>query len=232
MANNPTLILWDVDHTLVDISGVSREIYESAFAAVFGRRLEKLADMTGRTEQAILADTLALHDIAASSSVVSDLYSALGEAAERLQSRMLAVGRPLPGARAAVSALADADLVQTLVTGNLATIARVKLKVFGLDEHIDFEVGGYGSDGDIRSQLVLCALARATKKYGIPFLANGAIVIGDTPLDILAAREVGARAIGVATGKSSISELNEAGADAVLEDLTDIEKLRASVYNR
>ncbi|WP_194906252.1 hypothetical protein [Catenulispora rubra] len=48
--HTPILILWDIDHTLVSISGVSRETYTRAFEQVIGRQMEHLADMTGRTQ--------------------------------------------------------------------------------------------------------------------------------------------------------------------------------------
>jgi hypothetical protein len=57
------LIFWDIDHTLLTIGNVSREIYEAAFEEVVGQPLRELADMTGRTERAILAETLALHGV-------------------------------------------------------------------------------------------------------------------------------------------------------------------------
>ena len=47
------------------------------------------------------------------------------------------------------------------------------------------------------------------------------VVIGDTPLDVAAALDAGARAVGVATGSHSAAELMAAGAHAVLPDLTD-----------
>jgi phosphoglycolate phosphatase len=46
-------------------------------------------------------------------------------------------------------------------------------------------------------------------------------VVGDTPLDIMAALAAGARAVGVATGDYPASVLLEAGAHAVLTDLTN-----------
>lgn len=56
--NPPLLILWDTDHTLVTIKGVSRDIYALALEQVVGRPMEHLADMTGRTEKAIIRETL------------------------------------------------------------------------------------------------------------------------------------------------------------------------------
>jgi phosphoglycolate phosphatase len=46
----PLLVLWDIDHTLVAITGVSRDIYATAFQRVIGRSLAHLAYMAGRTD--------------------------------------------------------------------------------------------------------------------------------------------------------------------------------------
>jgi phosphoglycolate phosphatase len=54
-------------------------------------------------------------------------------------------------------------------------------------------------------------------------------VIGDTPLDIACAAAGGARSIGVATGGHSASQLRDAGADVVFEDLTDTEAVLAAL---
>ena len=221
--HQPTLILWDIDHTLVTIGEVSREIYESAFEEIVGRPLRELVDMTGRTEQAILVDTLKLHGIANPESKFDDFYAALASAADALRERMHAVGHRLPGAEKALAALAKLNVVQTVATGNIKPIAVTKLEVFHLSEYMDFEVGGYGSDGDTHPLLILQAWQRAQHKYGQVFEADRVVVIGDTPLDVAAAREVGVRAIGVATGSSRIGDLMTARADIVLPDLTDTE---------
>jgi phosphoglycolate phosphatase-like HAD superfamily hydrolase len=55
------------------------------------------------------------------------------------------------------------------------------------------------------------------------------VLIGDTPNDVAAARESGARVIAVATGRSSTEELAAAGADVVLEDLTQTEQLQSAI---
>ena len=57
------LVLWDVDRTLLDVGGISRQIYAEAFQAVTGRRLERLADLAGRTDRDIILTTLALHGL-------------------------------------------------------------------------------------------------------------------------------------------------------------------------
>jgi len=223
-------ILWDIDHTLLTIGEVSREIYELAFQEVIGQPLRKLADMTGRTERAILAETLALHDVSNPESKFDECYAALARAADKLRERMRTAGRRLPGAVEAIAALATHNVVQSVVTGNLKPIAVTKLEVFELAELLDLDVGGYGSDGDTRPPLIRQAWQCAERKYSQTFQPDRVVVIGDTPLDVTAAREVGVRAVGVATGTSMAAELSAAHANAVLPDLTDTAAVIQAVY--
>jgi phosphoglycolate phosphatase-like HAD superfamily hydrolase len=233
MTANPhqsNLILWDIDHTLVTIGTVSREIYEIAFEEAVGQPLREVADMTGRTERAILTETLALHGVSNPESKFDDFFAALARAADKLRERMRSAGRRLPGAVEAIAALAEHNVVQTVVTGNIKPIAVTKLEVFQLSEHMDLEVGGYGSDGDTRPPLIRRAWLRAQHKYGCTFEADRLVVVGDTPLDVAAAREVGVHAVGVATGSSTVEDLMAAQADAVVPDLTDTEAVIRAVY--
>ena len=55
------------------------------------------------------------------------------------------------------------------------------------------------------------------------------MLIGDTPLDIAAAKEAGARAVGVATGPFEVADLDRSGADVSLADLSAPEEVIAAV---
>jgi phosphoglycolate phosphatase-like HAD superfamily hydrolase len=222
------LVLWDVDKTLVDVSAVSHEIYAVAFEQVVGRPLGQVADMVGRTEHAILEDTLALNGVSATK--FDAYYDALGWAAGELQGRMREAGRALPGARAAIAVVRRQGVVQSVATGNIRSIAETKLAAFDLLDGIDFDVGGYGSDGSERSELIRRARDRASTKYGRTISPASVVVVGDTPLDIEGARAAGARAVGVATGASTVRQLGAAGADAVLDDLTSPDDVVRAVY--
>ena len=48
-AARPHLILWDIDHTLIETRGLGFAIYQRAFPAATGRPLEQLAQVSGRT---------------------------------------------------------------------------------------------------------------------------------------------------------------------------------------
>jgi phosphoglycolate phosphatase len=91
-------------------------------------------------------------------------------------------------------------VVQSVLTGNITSNARAKLHAFGLDRWVDLDVGGFGSDGTIRSNLVGTARRKVLKRYGMTFDRSSTILIGDTPLDVKAAHDGGAKIITVATG--------------------------------
>lgn len=215
------LILWDIDHTLLTISGVSRDIYAHAFERVTGEPPREIASMAGRTEQAIISDTLGLNDREADETTIAAFYEALGEAAVELRERMRSQGRALPGGREAIALLHRAGAVQSLVTGNIEVIARAKLQAFGLTEHLELDTGGYGDHSSDRAHLVTAARERTGAKLGTAFAPEGTVVIGDTPHDVTGAHHAGSPVIAVATGASTREDLLDAGADAVLDDLSD-----------
>lgn len=227
----PLLILWDIDHTLVSLVGIGREIYGRVFEQITGRPLVHLADMAGRTEQAILRETLMLNGVAHDASFDA-FYAALEEVARSLEGRMRESGRVLPGVREALAAFQQDGAVQSLVTGNIPALAAMKLKAFDLDGFVDLEVGGYGDDDSDRAVLVRLAIERVEAKYGHGFKAEHAVVIGDTPHDVRGALDNGALAVGVSTGFSDAAALAAAGAHVVLPDLRDLAALHEAVLSR
>jgi phosphoglycolate phosphatase len=119
--------------------------------------------------------------------------------------------------------------VQTVLTGTIRPNAVEKLRAFGLDRFIDFEVGGYGSEVYPKGTLLMLARGRAAHKYGVPFGENSTVYIADSPRDVEAARVGGARVIAVASGRSTTTELRESGADRVLADLSSTVALMRAI---
>ena len=110
----------------------------------------------------------------------------------------------------------DGKALLGLCTGNHVRGAELKLSSAGLWGCWKF--GGYGSDAEPRVEIVRTAFRRA-QELG----ATDALVIGDTPRDILAAHEAGLPACGVATGRWSIHDLATHGAEKVIATFGDIE---------
>ncbi len=65
------------------------------------------------------------------------------------------------------------------------------------------------------------AQRRAREVLGTEIQGDRLIVIGDTPADIRCGEAIGARAIGVATGRYSVEELSKHEPYAVFESLAD-----------
>jgi phosphoglycolate phosphatase len=219
------LVLWDVDGTLLNAGGVGADMYSVVFLQLFGRSLETTAPMAGRTDRAIILETLTLAGVPEPRRHVDPFIAGLAAQAPAVRTSVAARGRALPGAATALAALASGRAHQSVLTGNVRAVAEVKLAALGLRDPLDLRIGAYGDDHEDRAELVHMARRRAAavhERSGVAgFRGPGTVVVGDTPLDIAAALAGGARAVGVATGPFSVAELRAAGADVVLPDLSD-----------
>jgi phosphoglycolate phosphatase-like HAD superfamily hydrolase len=223
------LVLWDVDHTLIENGGVSREVYLTAFEILLGRPATAEVETDGRTDPQIMRELLASHGLIYQDDDRS--RRALIEALARKGDDLRRWGHAMSGAEEVLQALEGSpEVVQTLLTGNVQPNAVVKLTAFGLADYVDFDIGGYGSDDEVRSRLVAVAQQRATRKHGVLFGPLNTVLIGDTPRDVHAALEGGARVVAVATGSSSVRDLRAAGADVVLQDLTDTAAVQRAIW--
>ena len=228
------LVLWDIDGTLVQAGEVGRDIFTEAFQVVVGRAPDgdaaRMLTMAGRTDPEIALEFLTAHEIAEGASHLPAFSEALVTALAAKAAVIRERGRALPGAREALVALGRTEgVVQSLLTGNLEPNALLKLASFELDGHVDFEVGGFGSDHHHRPSLVEVARAKAERKYGTSFPGTATVLVGDTPLDVAAGRAGGARVVAVATGPYSVAELRATGADAVLRNLGDTAATLAAI---
>jgi phosphoglycolate phosphatase len=223
------LVLWDVDYTLVNAHGLGTRMYKAVFRDMFGCDLRTIAPKAGRTDRAILLDTLALAGIAEPQAHVDDFIAALARQSATADGAVHARVQAMPGASAAVAALAATGARQSVLTGNIRPLALLKLAGAGLGEHLDLDVGAYGDAHVVRADLVSVARQAARQAYGPDFSGCSTVLVGDTPLDVAAALAAGARAVGVATGTFSPAELAAAGAHAVLPDLTEVSRVLAAI---
>jgi phosphoglycolate phosphatase len=225
MSTIQRLVLWNIDHTLVDVGRVTREAYADAFRRVTGRPLVTLPPTAGRTESEIIFETLAFNDIVTDDDHLPAFTAALTESFAARRKQVRSHGRVLPGAREALTAVGGLpDIVQSVLTGSIRPNAVVKLTELGLDGYVDFEVGGYGSESYPKGALIGLARSRTAEKYvekrfGLPIGQPATVFVGDSPRDVQAARIARTKVIGVATGTANEAALRSAGADVVLPTL-------------
>jgi phosphoglycolate phosphatase-like HAD superfamily hydrolase len=223
------LILWDIDGTLMTAGASARTAFDDAVAQVIGREPgEHGVQMSGKTDPQIALEILATLALTESEARehLPGVLQALEERLEDAIHLMRADGRVLPGVEAALAALGqDPHVLQTVLTGNLAANARVKLAVFGLDRWLDLRVGAYGSDHPDRMELVPVALEKVLRTYGANLDPDDVWVVGETPLDLACAVASGAHCLLVATGRFALDELRTLDADVVLPDLSDTRRV-------
>jgi phosphoglycolate phosphatase len=217
------LVLWDIDHTLIETRGVGGAIFKRAFLAATGVPLSKRADISGRTELDIMRESLAVNGIEPTEERIQLLADTLVRGYDEAREELGNVGRVLPGASETLAELAaDPAISQTVLTGNLREVARIKLEVFGLDGFLDLKAGAYGDDASERAELVAVAQTRAAERFGVSFDNDQTLLIGDTPNDVRAGLTAGVRVLGVGTGKTAAESLRDTGAWAIASSLEGV----------
>jgi phosphoglycolate phosphatase-like HAD superfamily hydrolase len=214
------LFLFDVDMTLVSTGGAGLRALDRACRKLLSiQNAMEGIDPSGKTDPAIVREIFARWgttrtvDAGVSIETVLESYlSFLREEVEKSEKYHV-----LPGITAILDHIsAHAHSMLGLATGNIELGARVKLERGNLNRYFTF--GGFGSDSENRTQLVKAAAEKAVQKSGKAIRPDDVFVIGDTPLDIDAGRDAGYRTVGVATGRYSTSQLQNAGATFVISD--------------
>ena len=231
----PTVVLWDIDGTLVRSNGgrvsVSAFLRALREVAELQHDLPYPKDSAGKTDEQIALEVLVSAELAEEAAIgllpaFRQLYlSELEAAREQLVPDL----RVLPGVPAALQALRDRGVTQSLLTGNLEPIARLKLTCAGLSDYVDFELGAFGSDHRDRTCLVPITRQRLRERRGMP--SADIVVVGDTPRDIACARAGGARVVAVATGNVPREVLAQHAPDVLLDDLRDSDALLEALLN-
>jgi phosphoglycolate phosphatase len=217
--------MWDIDYTLLRGGRVAATAWKAAFTELTGVAWRATPTFGGRTDLDICAEVFATHGV--TDCTPERFFARYVEEVHGSRHLFAEQGSLLPGVRGVLDALGSrADVVQTLVTGNVPQVAAAKVAAFGLADAFDAEIGGYGTDDSVRATLVRRCLERAEAKYGERFRP---VVIGDTTNDVSAALANNALAIGVATGSTSMDTLVLAGAHAVLPDLSDVDAAVAAI---
>ena len=222
----PTVLLFDIDGTLVTTGGAGRLAMALAFQRLHGRLDACNAfSLAGMTDRAIVRKGLLTIGAEPSPEAIDALLEAyLGHLAEEVWRVEDARYIVHPGMREAVEAACSrAGCAVGLGTGNIQQGARLKLERVRLYQHFSF--GGFGSDHEDRVELIRQGALRGAALLGASLHECRVVVIGDTPKDVAAAQGIGATCIGVGTGPCTPQELLAAGAQHAFPDFTAPEAL-------
>jgi phosphoglycolate phosphatase len=223
---SPTLLLFDIDGTLLLTGRAGLRAMVGAFEALFGvPNAFDGVSMGGRTDSWLVSDAFGRWGLADTPEMHARFRA---EYLPRLASEILLPGTGVKGVMPGVRELLEAAAAHpqihlALLTGNYREAASIKLRYFDLWHYFSF--GAYAEDSADRNLLVPIACERATA-HGLPEAARRrVVVVGDTPHDVACAAVAGARSIGVATGGHTREELERAGADVALDDLSETDRV-------
>jgi phosphoglycolate phosphatase len=225
------LVLFDIDGTMLLAHGAGRRSVHQAMLDVFGATGPQQHPFDGKTDPQIV------HELGALAGLDERVVHArMEEALDRYYAHLEAdiTGAPqtvelLPGIITLLDALDnEPGILLGLLTGNIAAGASLKLRAVDIAPE-RFVIGAYGSDAASRPALPAIAQARASAHLGHPLPGSRIVIIGDTPHDLTCGREIGARAIGVETGRFSAADLQQYGPLAVFANLSDTAAVVATI---
>jgi phosphoglycolate phosphatase len=221
MADEPQAVLFDIDGTLISTGGAGARSWRYAFDELYGIP----ADIGEFTDAGMTDPTVARLTFKAAvghEPSPRELATVMAAYLDRLPYEVEHSDkyRVLDGAEELLRKLGrEKGILLGITSGAVEAAAHIKLSRAGFNRYFPF--GGYGSDSGDRIELTKCALARGGMLLGHPLEPKEVLVVGDTPKDLDAAHGAGCVAVGVATGHYSREQLEEAGADIVLDSLRE-----------
>lgn len=226
------LLLFDIDGTLLSTTGCGVSAMQHAARSCFGDHISfEGVSVAGRLDPLIISDVFRLHDVPDTAANHAKLRGVYLEALEeRLEAAAHAAA--LPGVAELLAALgphaARGSAIMALLTGNFEESGLMKLARCGI-EPSQFAFGVFGDHARVspprREDLVPVGMERGARLRGRPIRPDEVVIIGDTPADVRCALEHGGRCLAVATGRSSVAELREAGAHWAVEDLRQTDEI-------
>jgi phosphoglycolate phosphatase len=217
----PHVLLFDIDGTLLNAHGAGRRAANRAFKFCFGRSgVLDHVEMQGMTDPLIFKSGLrtvgAEENDETLERVLAQYLTYLDEELSHDDNVVL-----LPGVIELLDWLSSLSgpIAIGLGTGNLETGAKAKLDRVGLSSYFSF--GGYGSDHEIRSEVLRAGASRGAQQLNVALSSCRIVVIGDTRRDIDAALAIGAECLAVATSNCPLDELRRHGATLATPTLTD-----------
>lgn len=217
-----TLLLFDIDGTLLLTGGAGKVAFEKAFEEIF-----EIPDSWGNLDPHGKTDRAIFEEVAQrklSRPLTSGEFELLMDYYEEIFEDQIQCSPQfslMPGVIPLLDHLSRApDIFLAIATGNFEGPGWMKLRRGGVDHY--FQAGGFGNDARERDKILLTAVACSEEMACEHFKKERIFVIGDTEYDIAAAKKVGFRSIAVLTNGRTSKHFEVNPPDYILQDLTDI----------
>ena len=206
-------ILFDFDGTLYDtVEGIEKSAQYALHKLGISAELEELRCFAGPPLVDIFMEKFGFS------------HEKAWEARGLFQERYIPIGvyesRPFPGMKDFLSALKARGLTLAVATSKPLELAEQLLQSAGMRELFTVVHGStLGGNNNSKQAVVESVIAALGAKK------EDCVLIGDTRYDVAGAHAAGIACIGVRYGYAAPGELEAAGADAIAEDLDELEKM-------
>ena len=208
------ILVWDIDGTLIRNSDRKVDKHFESFKSVTGKGLDLGKNTSGMTDREIIISLFDKNEISYSEKILLDIYEQLNL---RTKSDIENVPSKLcPNVLAILKKTSIDGWVNGLLTGNTSARARIKLDNTCIWQYLNLEFCFYGEKADNRQKLIEVALQKIKPNHN-----SRIFLIGDTPLDIIAAKKTNLPIVSVATGSYLLSNLKSHRPNLAIEDLVE-----------
>src|SRR4051795_12134312 len=214
----PLAVLFDVDGTLISTGGAGARSWRHAFEELHGipADIGQYTD-AGMTDPVVAR--LTFEKAVGHKPSPQELATVMAAYLDRLPYEVEHSDgyRVLDGAEDVLRSLSREGVLLGITSGAVEAAAHIKLSRAGFNRYFPF--GGYGSDSEDRIELTQRAIERGGRLLGEELDPKDVFVVGDTPKDVEAAHGAGCAAVATAPGHYSREQLEQTGAECVLDSL-------------
>ncbi len=212
------LVIWDIDGTLMHCFGTGTDALQITYQEMYNvKDAMKNIDLSGVIDNQVMAEINEKNNILNfNKEAFTERYR------HHLTVAMMSSKTPklIEGVLEVLDDLQRPGFYHVIGTGNCFSGAEVKLQLTGLDHY--FEHGAYGDDVDNRSQLLRLAKERAERHYRIKFNDFDVMVIGDTPHDVVSAKDNNFISVATTTGGYKEEQLASYNPDYIITNYSEL----------
>ena len=212
------VILFDIDGTLVSTGGAGVKAFGEAFELAFGiSNATEKTKFSGRTDFSLFRELCEWNKVEFSIPNRELFFNHYLQLIDKHLNEK--VGGPFPGVIKMLDDLASAPAPPAigLLTGNIEEGAKRKLSTYNLWDRFSF--GGFANDNEDRNLIAAAAMQKASEHLDCKLDGSEIVVVGDTPKDVSCGKYIGAKTLAVATGGSTLKELEACSPDWAVPNL-------------
>lgn len=208
-------VIFDFDGTLINACLRLKEAKE-----LFVRRLQELGFRLERPNPKTPSEVIIQSLIEKYGIAREYLMDVLDECFRPYELELVEKAELRDGAREVVHRLREMGYRLGVVSNNDRLVVKLTLEKFGLINYFDAIVARGDVDKMKPDEL---PILECVKKLGVR--PQEAVYVGDTAVDVVAAKRAGVYAIGIVGGLDSKDSLEESGPNYIIEDLSQITRL-------